>query len=131
MALCRERLETAIAPLLADGWSVERVPKRCEGGGHAELVLSIGEISARFVSHHGQFFADVGHSGVRGGWYNLKDVLRVAGDDIPCGPFADPEQAVALLKGAAQKVGACLKNPMIMSRLGVRWVAPPDDLNGS
>jgi hypothetical protein len=126
MALHWERIETAIAPLLADGWSVEQIRERRENVESKELVLSIGEISARFVSCHGQFFADVGGLGARGGWYNLKDVLRAAGDDIPGGPLADPGQAVALLRGAAQKVGACLKNPAIMSRLGVRWAAPPD-----
>jgi hypothetical protein len=122
----REAVGNAIAPLLADGWAVRGIYEHpdieC-----TEIVVAIGEICARFVCHQGLFSVDVGSLGAAGGWYNWKDVLMAAGEATPCEPLTCLEQAVALLDGAAQKVGAYLRNPVTMSRLGARWTAPSGD----
>ena len=113
-------VEEAIGPLLADGWSVEHIHEYPDTSGSREIVLSNGAIAARLVSHHGDIFADVGLRDARGGWYNLNDVLRAAGEPVSSGPLASLEESVALLKGAAQRINAYLENPAIMSQLGVR-----------
>ena len=122
----RELIQDTMGPLLADGWAVERI---CEypDNGCTEIVVSIGEIRARFVSHCGRFSIDVGFLCAVGGWYNWKDILSAAGETVPCGPLTCLEQAVRLLVGAAQKVDTYLKDPGLLSRLGVRWTAPSGD----
>jgi hypothetical protein len=119
----RQAIEDAIVPLLAEGWSIERLREYPDAAGSLEIVLSIGELGARFVSHHGSVFADVGSLDPRGDWYNLKDLLRAAGE-AASGPLTGLDEAVALLKGAADRVCAYLADPAIMSRLGVRSAAP-------
>jgi hypothetical protein len=122
----RELIQDTMGPLLADGWAVERI---CEfpDNGCTEIVVSIGEISARFVSHCGRFSIDVGVLRAVGGWYNWNDILGAAGETVPCEPLTCLKQAVALLVGAAQKVDTYLKDPVLLSRLGARGTAPSGD----
>ena len=122
----RELIQDTMAPLLADGWAVERI---CEypDNGCTEIVVSIGDISARFVSHCDRFSIDVGFICAVGGWYNWKDILSAAGESVPCAPLTCLKQAVALLVGAAQKVDAYLNDPVLLSRLGARLTAPSGD----
>jgi hypothetical protein len=111
-----EEMKDAIGPLLAEGWSIERFQEYPDASGSREIVLSIGEIGARLVDHHGSFFADIGSRDARGDWYNLKDVLRAAGEPVGAGPLMSLEEAVALLKGAASRIDAYLEDPSIASR---------------
>ena len=81
-----QSIKDVIGPLLADGWSIERIDEYPDPSGSREIVLSIGGIGARLVCHHGAVFADVGSLGAGDGWYNLNDVLRAAGEAVPSAP---------------------------------------------
>jgi hypothetical protein len=114
-----ELIQDMLGPLIADGWAVERI-REYPDIGCTEIVVSIAEISARFVNHCDRLSIDVRFRCADGGWYNWKDILSAAGEGVPCGPLTCMKQAVALLVGAAQRVDAYLKDPGFLSRLASR-----------
>jgi hypothetical protein len=120
MGTYRVQIEAATKPLIEAGWTVENLREVLEAFGDTELILAQGGIKVRFLSDRGQYFADVAKMQGASGWYDLKDVVRVAGQEVEAGPFANPREAVELLTRSLESVQALLENPNSLMGLPVR-----------
>jgi hypothetical protein len=82
MAVYRDQMEHAIAPLIGRGFTVVGVLEAPKAFGNTELVLASKDLKLRFISDRGQTFVDVARTEAPG-WYDLSEVQRSAMKAMP------------------------------------------------
>jgi len=119
MAVYRDQIEHAIAPLLGLGFTVVGVLEAPKAFGNTELVLASSALKLRFISDRGETFVDVARTDAPG-WYDLSEVLAASGQRPAAGPWDTPDLAVAEFQKNEAVVGQLLADDARRARLNVR-----------
>jgi hypothetical protein len=120
MAIYRDRIETAIKPLLADGFELSSVKEASRDFGNTEIVLTSNEAKVRIRSDRGQILVDVAPA-ADAGWYDLNEFLALAGLETDNNPWESPQAAVDALRTYGTNISDLLGRSEFLKRLATRY----------
>jgi hypothetical protein len=119
VATHRERIEAAIQRLRARGFSVTEVIEAPKSFGDTRLTLASDRSWVRFTSDRGQLFVEV-TARPQGGWYDLGELLALAGVGGEAGPWESAGAAVDELERREALVVGLLGDETFTSKLRAR-----------
>lgn len=120
MASYRERIETAIRPLLARGFKVTWLSEAPQSFGDSEVVVEAPHMKVQFISERGKFFVDVATLARPTKWYSLSELLELARVISTADPWQTPEEAVTVLEQQEAAILQWLSNNNFLSKLRAR-----------
>ena len=117
MTIYLDRIKAAIAPLLANEFSVVSVIEDAAAFGNTCVVLASTTLAIRMIYDRGQFSADVSLAGPSKDWYELRDLSAVVCSRLLA--VEEPSGSVEAIVSNLKEITDALRSPKRLHDEGI------------